>query len=102
MKTGTLFDRPLARPFDPQTSHDAAKRITKSGTAARHRQIIVDTLRAAGCALTGTEIAARCGLTQHQVMRRVNELRPDSLRRIPVEGKHEDLHELKGELHGNG
>lgn len=39
MRQPTLFDAPLARHTDPETSHEAAKRMARSGRAKAHAAV---------------------------------------------------------------
>lgn len=64
------LDPPRARSSDPLTSHRAARNARQF--AAGHAQLILDAL-AQGPA-SYKEIAARCGLEQHAVARRLKEL----------------------------
>ena len=69
------YTAPLARDDDPATSAAAADRVSSDGTVDTHERLILAALRAAWPkGLTGTELAARVGLTQVQVMRRVRAL----------------------------
>lgn len=68
---GPLFSKPAARATDPQTSHDAAKRV--SGSAGQHRAAILEALRAGPAGQT--EIARRTGMTVAAVSKRLCELR---------------------------
>jgi predicted ArsR family transcriptional regulator len=65
-----VFDKPLARRSDPVTSHAAAATVrTFSG---EHHQAILDALAIGPAGASG--IAARCGLGDHQIRRRLIEL----------------------------
>lgn len=68
---GPLFTKPAARATDPQTSHDAAKRV--AGSAGQHRAAILEALRAGPAGQT--EIARRTGMTVAAVSKRLCELR---------------------------
>jgi DNA-binding NarL/FixJ family response regulator len=59
---------PVARRSDPNTSLAAGRNAEESGLISRHEQIILDAL-AAGPG-SKDEIAARCSLTEQQVIRR--------------------------------
>lgn len=61
--------RPLARNTDPATSHTAAR--SAKALAAHHHTLIIGALQRPS---TATELAARTGLTQVQVCRRLPEL----------------------------
>lgn len=60
---------PLFRRTDPETSKAAGRAARESGLVGRHEQLILEAL-AAGPG-TKDEIAARCGLTEQQVARRM-------------------------------
>jgi predicted Rossmann fold nucleotide-binding protein DprA/Smf involved in DNA uptake len=66
---GVPADRPRARTTDPETSHQAARRVP----AGEHRRLILDAL--VGGAAGQSEIARRTGLTVAQVSKRLCELR---------------------------
>lgn len=59
---------------DPVTSLDAAERMERTGTAARHMEIIEDALTRLGGAGTSREISKECGLDYMQVVRRMSDL----------------------------
>ena len=65
-----LFAHQAARRSDPETSHEAAAKA--SAFAGRHRQAILEALRAGPAGQT--EIARRCGLLAHQCGKRLSEL----------------------------
>ena len=75
-------DTPLfnarARTTDPDTSHDAADLMNRTGATSRHARFIVTALTRYG-PLTGKEIADQTTLTQIQIMRRMSELRDAGL-----------------------
>lgn len=57
-----------ARKSDPPTSHAAAR----TAPVSEHQRLIMDALAAGPAGASG--IAARCGLSGHQVNKRLNEL----------------------------
>lgn len=64
----------LARRNDPQTSHEAAESVERSGRAASQRhQCLLEVWKRPGS--TAAEIAARTGLERHVPSRRLPELR---------------------------
>ncbi len=68
----------VARVSDPESSHEAARNITKSGKATSHRKLCLDFVRAhPGC--TAGEIGKALGLDRYVVGKRLPELRPDLL-----------------------
>ncbi len=69
-----LFDpRPLARRSDPETSHEAAARVTEF--LVTHDAIILAVLRERPFSgFNSEQIADRCSLTQVQVARRMKHL----------------------------
>jgi hypothetical protein len=70
-----LFAQPAARRTDPETSHQAAKRMRPN--AARQKELILVVLRDGPAGVT--EIASRIGtLNSHEVGKRVSELDADS------------------------
>lgn len=69
----TLFPIARARNSDPQTSHDAAKRVTRSGNATRHRQMILDALKG-GEGLTVEQISQATGVHKSDLNKRTSEL----------------------------
>jgi len=65
-----LLDKPLARRIDPPTSHAAA--ATVRTFAGEHHAAILDALTLGPAGASG--IAARCGICDHQIRRRLSEL----------------------------
>lgn len=63
-----------ARKKDPATSHIAARKIECSGVAKTHRDLIRIALRRRD-GQTGHELAAKTGLNQVEVVRRLDDLR---------------------------
>jgi predicted HTH transcriptional regulator len=73
----TLFDfadAPLARATDPQTSHDAARNVTASGTRAAHCATILAAVKANPGSTAG-ELAEFTGIDRVEVGRRLPDLR---------------------------
>ena len=71
-QTAEAFEpRKLTRAFDPNTSHEAAARVTEFGH--QHHARILDALRDIGDG-TMHEIAAHCSLEAHAVGRRLKEM----------------------------
>lgn len=79
---GLLADTPRSRRNDPETSHDAAERVRKSGLLRGHQTKILETVRQHPGA-TYTEIAEYSGIERHAVARRLKELEPIYLKRGP-------------------
>jgi predicted ArsR family transcriptional regulator len=74
------FDaRHLARTEDPSTSHAAAKSAKE--LRSEHHAIILKVLRVYGGDWNADEIAAECGLSRHQIGRRLGELEAHGLAR---------------------
>lgn len=65
----TLFDQPKARRTDPVTSHEAAREVLTTGTAARHEELILAAVRATG-GLTSGQLQQQTTLTSEQITRR--------------------------------
>lgn len=66
-----FLDAPRARASDPPTSHAAA--ATVRTFAGEHHQAILAALALGPAGASG--IAARCGLNDHQIRRRISELK---------------------------
>lgn len=77
---GLLADVPRSRRDDPNTSHEAADAIRRSGALHAHQQIVLETVRNHPGA-TYVEIAGYSGLERHAVARRLKELEPTYIRR---------------------
>lgn len=70
-----LFEPPLARCSDPQSSYDAAAEAVRSGTVASHEALILEAVRCAvPRGMSNAEIARRTRLTMVQVARRTRAL----------------------------
>lgn len=67
-----------ARSTDPDTSHQAAQRVERTGTAHDQRSICLRIVTSAP-GLTAAEIAQRAGLERHVPSRRLPELRDAGL-----------------------
>ncbi len=71
MPESNLFT--MSRPSDPQTSHDAARRVVKTGTRNKHYRTIMQAV----CQHPGAtppELARLSGLRHDQVWRRLSEM----------------------------
>lgn len=77
--------RPAARATDPATSHEAARKVEKSGRAQTNRARCLDAVKAQPGATSG-EIAKAAGLERHEAARRLPELR-DKLGMVKNEGQ---------------
>jgi hypothetical protein len=78
--TASLFDHPRSRRSDPQTSHDAAEHVAKSGLAAdQQKRVLAAVVRWPG--RTASELAenaravSQSTLTRYDFGRRLPELR---------------------------
>ncbi len=72
----TLFDPPLARKDDPLGSHEAAKKLIKSGRRKSQKQRVLEALRRnPGC--TSAELAVYSGLDRIMCARRLPDLAYD-------------------------
>jgi hypothetical protein len=74
-----LSNAPIARRFDPSTSHEAAEHITKNGSRARQQNAVLDLVKRFP-GHTSAELAAKSdledgGLDRATVARRLPELR---------------------------
>ena len=67
-----------ARTHDPETSHEAAEKVTASGKRETDCNIVLAVLKDR-TGLTTKEIAQRCSLTYHQVARRMIDLEHSNL-----------------------
>lgn len=67
-----------ARRNDAATSHEAAEKVTKSGTAAAHCELCLAAVRLEP-GLTAVEIAKRIGIDRHAASRRLPELKGKGL-----------------------
>ena len=82
----------LARTFDPDTSHEAAVYVVKSGIVSGQKARVLDALRS-NPRRTTNELAARSGIDRHVVGRRMSGLESDGLvrrldkRRCDISGR---------------
>jgi hypothetical protein len=84
-KQGTerlLTDTPRARRRDPQTSHQAAEGIRRSGELGKQQRAVLEAVRAHP-GKTAVELAHLAGLDRYAVSRRLPELQPVHVRRGP-------------------
>jgi hypothetical protein len=77
---GLRTDTPRARRDDPNSSHEAADWVRRSGVLKGHQQLVLDTVRAHPGA-TYVEIAGYANIERHAVARRLKELEPHHIRR---------------------
>lgn len=68
----------LARTFDPDTSHEAAVHVVKSGIVSGQKARVLDALRS-NPRRTTNELAALGGIDRHVVGRRMSGLESDGL-----------------------
>lgn len=84
--------RPLVRRSDPDTSHEAARRVTRSGTRADHLSRVVAAVKA-HAGKTSAELALLTGLERHEAARRTSDgereglLRKGPARKCSVSGR---------------
>lgn len=79
-RRGLLADTPRARRDDPETSHEAADWVRRSGVLRGHQQLVLGAVRKHPGA-TYLEIATASGLDRHAVARRLKELEPFHVKR---------------------
>jgi hypothetical protein len=79
---GLLADLPRARRRDPQTSHQAAEGIRRSGELGKQQRAVLEAVRAHP-GKTAVELAALSGLNRWAISRRLPELQPVHVRRGP-------------------
>lgn len=79
---GLLTDTPRARRRDPQTSHQAAEGIRRSGGLGKQQRAVLEAVRAHP-GKTAVELAALSGLNRWAISRRLPELQPVFVRRGP-------------------
>jgi hypothetical protein len=79
---GLLADTPRARRRDPQTSHQAAEGIRRSGELGKQQRAVLEAVRAFP-GKTAVELAHLAGLNRYAVSRRTAELSPAHIRRGP-------------------
>ena len=84
-KRGTralLADTPRSRRSDPETSHQAADAIRRSGALGRQQRLVLEAVKA-NPGKTAVELARIAGLDRYAVSRRLPELQPVHVRRGP-------------------
>jgi hypothetical protein len=79
---GLLADLPRARRRDPETSHQAAEGIRRSGELGKQQRAVLEAVRAYP-GKTAVELAHLAGLDRYAVSRRLPELQPVHVRRGP-------------------
>ncbi len=75
MQQSQLFDPsiPAARATDPQSSHEAAERVTRTGARQNQAEAVLEALKTYPGS-TSRELAERAGLDRHLVARRLPDL----------------------------
>lgn len=79
---GLLADLPRARRDDPDTSHQAAEAIRRSGELGRQQRAVLEAVKAYP-GKTAVELARLAGMDRYAVSRRLPELQPVHVRRGP-------------------
>lgn len=79
---GLLADLPRARATDPETSHQAAEAIRRSGKLTRQQAAVPEAVRRFPGS-TAVELARKAELDRYAVSRRLPELQPVHVRRGP-------------------
>lgn len=76
----------ISRSTDPQSSHEAAKRLVRSGHRRSQAQTVLETLRLSGDWMFASEISSVCGLQAYVVRKRLPELEREGLveRQMPL------------------
>ncbi len=70
----SAFDAPpIARATDPETSHEAAANVTRSGSKAHHMALMLKATEANPGSTSG-ELAVIAGLERHEASRRLSDL----------------------------
>lgn len=77
---GVLADTPRSRHSDPETSHQAADAIRRSGELGRQQLAVLEAVRR-WPGLTSLELGARMELNRWAVARRLPELEPEYVRK---------------------
>ena len=77
-----LADTPRSRNSDPDTSHQAAEQIRKSGVLGRQQRAVLEAVRA-NPGKTAVELARITGMCRFAISRRLPELQPVYVRRGP-------------------
>ena len=70
---GLIADLPRSRGKDPESSHDAAEAVRRSGVLAGQQQAVLEAVRR-WPGLTSLELAARLKFDRYQVARRLPEV----------------------------
>jgi hypothetical protein len=70
---GLLADTPRSRRSDPETSHEAAEQVRRSGDLGRQQLAVLEAVKR-WPGLTSLELAARLNLDRYQVARRLPEI----------------------------
>lgn len=78
--TGLLADLPRSRATDPETSHEAADQIRRSGELGRQQLAVLEAVRR-WPGLTSLELGARMNINRWAVARRLPELEPVHVRK---------------------
>lgn len=79
---GLLADLPRSRRSDPETSHEAAEQVRRSGELGRQQRAVLEAVKAHP-GKTAVELARLAGLDRYAVSRRLPELQPVHVRRGP-------------------
>ena len=79
---GLLADLPRSRRSDPETSHQAAEKIRRSGELGKQQRAVLEAVKAHP-GKTAVELARMAGLDRYAVSRRLPELQPAHVRRGP-------------------
>lgn len=70
---GLMADLPRSRSDDPESSHDAADAVRRSGALAAQQKAVLEAVKQ-WPGLTSLELAARLKLDRYQVARRLPEI----------------------------
>lgn len=73
LRREAITESPAARSTDPETSHEAARRVTESGVRQGHAERVLAAVRAHP-GMTSRELAGPTGLERHEVARRLADL----------------------------
>lgn len=74
IQQGLIAEVPAARTTDPETSHEAADLVTRTGKRATHQLLVLDCVRRMP-GMTYHHIAVQTGLERHEAMRRLGDLK---------------------------
>jgi hypothetical protein len=77
---GLLADLPRARATDPETSHQAAEEVRRSGRLTKQQGAVLDAVQKYPGS-TAVELSRWAGLDRHAVSRRLPEIQPVHVRR---------------------